>query len=109
VDVGDVVRADDDETGFGGEKEGRPYLVVSVVGNPPHLLYLVPRSATGMEGVPTPADVLPGLNKAGNFLLDPLPVPLKDLGTPQVVGRLPEPYLSRVLERIHRGLMELDE
>jgi hypothetical protein len=106
---GQVIRADDDAVGFEGGKIGRPYLIVRVVGDPPELIYVVPRTASGWEGVPVPAGVVRGLNKDGNFLLNPLPVPAAELSGSQVLGDLPEPYLSRVLERLHTGLMELDE
>ena len=107
--VGQVVRIDDDVTGFEGGKEGRPYLVVRVVGDPPELVYVVARTASGWEGVPVPRGIVRGLNREGNFLLDTLQVPAADLADIEVLGELPEPYLSRVLERIHRTLMELDE
>lgn len=109
METGQVIRADDEDTGFEGGKTGRPYLIVRVIGDPPELVYLVPRTASGLEGVPVPAGVLPGLNKEGNFLLDPLQVPATDLEGVAVLGELPEPYLSRVLERLRTGLMELDE
>ena len=107
--LGDVVRADDDVVGFEGGKIGRPYLVVRVIGDPPELVYVVPRTASGWEGVPVPAGVLPGFNKEGNFLVDPLQVAATDLEGARVLGELPEPYLSRILDRLRTGLMELDE
>ncbi len=109
VRTGLVIRADDDVTGFGGGKIGRPYLVIRVLGDPPELIYVVPRSASGWEGVPVPEKIVPGLNKPGNFLTDPLPVPVADLIEAEILGELPEPYLSRVLERIQTFYMELDE
>jgi mRNA-degrading endonuclease toxin of MazEF toxin-antitoxin module len=107
--LGDVVLADDDVVGFEGGKIGRPYLVVRVIGDPPELVYVVPRTASGWEGVPVPARVLPGLNKEGKFLVDPLQVAATDLAGASVLGELPEPYLSRILDRLRTGLMELDE
>ncbi len=107
--AGRVIRADDEVTGFGGGKVGRPYLVIRVLGDPPALVYLVPRSASGWEGVPVPEKVIQGLNKPGSFLTDPLPVAVDDLADAEVLGELPEPYLSRVLDRIHTFYLELDE
>jgi hypothetical protein len=107
--IGQVIRIDDEVTGFEGGKEGRPYLIVRVVGDPPELVYVVPRTASGWEGVPVPRGIVRGLNKDGNFLLDPLQVPAADLAGVEVLGELPEPYLSRVLDRMHRSLVELDE
>ncbi len=104
-----VIRIDDDVTGFGGGKIGRPYLVIRVLGDPPELVYVVPRSASGWEGVPVPEKIISGLNKPGNFLLDPLPVAASDLAGAKILGQLPEPYLSRVLDRIHTFFLELDE
>jgi hypothetical protein len=106
---GQVIRADDEVVGFEGGKIGRPYLIVRVIGDPPELVYVVPRTASGWEGVPVPAGVVRGLNKEGNFLQNPLAVPATELSGAQVLGDLPEPYLSRVLERVHTALMELDE
>lgn len=107
--TGLVIRVDDEVTGFGGGKIGRPYLVIRVLGDPPELVYVVPRSASGWEGVPVPERIVPGLNKPGNFLTDPLPVAAGDLADARVLGVLPEPYLSRVLDRIHTFYLELDE
>jgi hypothetical protein len=106
---GQVIRADDDDVGFEGGKRGRPYLIVRVIGDPPELVYVVPRTASGLEGVPVPAGAVAGLNKDGNFLLDPLAVSPTDLSEARLLGELPEPYLTRVLERLHRAFMELDE
>lgn len=109
VRTGLVIRTDDDVTGFGGGKVGRPYLVIRVLGDPPALVYVVPRTASGWEGVPVPERIIPGLNKAGNLLTDPLPVAAADLVDAEILGELREPYLSRVLDRIHTFYMELDE
>jgi hypothetical protein len=109
VEVGQVIRAHDGDIGFEGGKSGRPYLIVRVIGDPPELIFVVPRTASGLEGVPVPAGAVPGLNKDGKFLVDPLAVPAPDLSGARLLGVLPEPYLSRVLDRLHRTLMELDE
>jgi hypothetical protein len=106
---GQVIRADDDDVGFGGGKRGRPYLIVRVIGDPPELVYVVPRTASGLEGVPVPAGTVRGLNKDGNFLVDPLAVSASDLVGASLQGELPEPFLTRVLDRLHKTLMELDE
>jgi hypothetical protein len=110
VEEWDVIRTDDRNTGFSesNPKLGRPYLVTRVIGEPPELIYLVPRTASGWEGVPTPARVLPGLREDGNFLLDPIAVDPNDLSDAQVLGQLPEPYLSRVRERLNDYLMDLE-
>lgn len=109
VHIGLVVRVDDDVTGFDDGKEGRPYLVVRVIGDPPNVVYVVPRTSTGLEGVVVPKGILRGLDKDGNFLTEPLPVHPTDLEEVPELGDLPEPYLSRVLARINTFYMELDE
>jgi len=105
-----VIRTDDVNTGFSPEnpKRGRPYLVTRVIGNPPELIYVVPRTASGWEGVPTPARVIPELRDPGNFLLDPIPVDAADIADAEVLRPLPEPYLSRVRERLSDYLMDLE-
>jgi hypothetical protein len=105
-----VIRTDDVNTGFSAEKpkRGRPYLVTRVIGDPPELIYVVPRSASGWEGVPTPAGVIPELRDVGNFLVDPIPVDAADLADAEILRRLPEPYLSRVRERLNDYLMDLE-
>jgi hypothetical protein len=106
----DVVRTDDRNTGFSesNPKRGRPYLVTRIIGDPPELIYVLPRTASGWEGVPTPARVLPGLRDEGNFLLDPIPVDPQGLADAEMLGQLPEPYLSRVQERLTDYLMDIE-
>jgi hypothetical protein len=110
VEEWDVIRTDDRNTGFSASnpKRGRPYLVTRVIGDPPELVYLVPRTASGWEGVPTPAGVLPELREDGSFLLDPIAVDAADLGDAEVLGQLPEPYLTRIRDRLTDYLMDLE-
>lgn len=108
MEVGDVILVDDDIVGFPGRKKGRPYLVVRVIGDPITLVYLVPRTTTGIEGVPVPARSAPGLNKEGRFLVYPHPVPAEDLRDAAILGRLSEPHLAAVMARIRTDFLDLD-
>ncbi len=106
-----AIRTHDRNTGFSPKnpKPDRPYLVTRVIGDPSDLIYVVPRTTSGWEGVPTPANVIPGLNEAGNFLLDPIPVPAENLRDAEVLGPLPDEYQRRIRERLTTFLMDLDE
>lgn len=108
MEEGEVIRVDDDVVGFSGGKIGRPYLIVRVIGEPPTLVYVVPRTTTGLEGVPVPAGAVQGLNKEGRFLVFPHAVPAEDLRDAPVLGRLPEPHLTSVMERVRTDFLDLD-
>ena len=105
-----IIRLDDVVTGFSAEnpKEGRPYLVTRVHGNPPQAIYVVPRSRTGWEGVETPANEPPGLNSPGRFLLDPLYVDPRDVEDADVVGPLPDEHWERIYPRLNTFLMDIE-
>lgn len=99
---GDVIRLDDAVTGFDLAKQGRPYCVVAVHGDPPAVVYVVPRTSQRQsQGVATPAGVLPALNDAGRFLWRPYAVAVADVADAPQLGLLPEPYRSRVLEQVN--------
>ncbi len=108
MEVGDVILVDDDVVDFSGRKRGRPYLVVRVIGDPATLVYVVPRTTSGIEGVPVPAGAARGLNKDGRFLVYPHPVPAEDLQDVVVLGPLAEDHLATVMERIRTDFMDLD-
>jgi RNA polymerase sigma factor (sigma-70 family) len=98
---GTVIRLDDKITGFDLLKPGRPYCVVAFEGKPASIVYVVPRTTQPQsQGVATPAAVLPGL-EAGRFLWRPYAVAVADLIDVPVVGVLPEPYRTRVLEQVN--------
>lgn len=103
-----VVRLDDELTGFSPDnpKEGRPYLVVRLIGEPPRLAYVVPRTSTGREGIAVPKRTLPAFDVDGFFLTYPLSVDPADLDDAEELGMLPEPYASYITERLYEGLME---
>ncbi len=104
---GDVIRLDDPLTGFDLAKLGRPYCVVAIEGEPPAIVYVVPRSTEPQsQGVATPARVLPGLNDAGRFPWRPYAVAIADIEQAPRLGLLPEPYRTRVLEQAN--LAEFD-
>lgn len=104
---GDVIRLDDTVTGFDLGKPGRPYCVVAFDGDPPAVVYVVPRSTQPQsQGVATPSGVLPGLNDAGRFLWRPYAVAVADAEGAPRLGLLPEPYRARVLEQAN--LAEFD-
>jgi hypothetical protein len=107
VQRGDVIRLDDTVTGFDLGKQGRPYCVVAVYGDPPAVVYVVPRSTQPQsQGVATPSGVLPGLNDAGRFLWRPYAVAVTDVTDAPQLGLVPEPYRTRVLEQVN--LAEFD-
>jgi len=107
VQRGEVIRLDDNLTGFDLAKPGRPYCVVAVDGDPPAVVYVVPRSTQPQcQGVVTPGGLLPGLNDAGRFLWRPYPVAVADVEHAPRLGLLPEPYRSQVLEQAN--LAEFD-
>jgi hypothetical protein len=108
VQLGEVIAVDDVVSGFGnGGKEGRPCLVARIIGEPPELVYLVPRSATSPFGIPVPAGAAPGLNKAGKFTTSPLPVDADDLAGARSYGMLAEPYFTQVMEALDTFLMDI--
>jgi hypothetical protein len=107
MELGDVIRLDDVVTGFDRLKEGRPYCVVAVEGDPPATVYVVPRSSQRQsQGVDTPADVLPGLSRVGRFLWRPYAVAVVEIEHASRLGLLPEPYRTRVLDQAN--LAEFD-
>ena len=107
MERGAVIRLDDTITGFDFAKLGRPYCVVAVDGDPPATVYVVPRSTKPQsQGVATPQGVLPGLNDWGRFLWRPYPVAVADIENVPVLGILPDPYRTRVLEQAN--LAEFD-
>ena len=108
MQVGEVLAVDDAVSRFGkGRKRGRPCLVARVIGEPPELVYLVPRSGSSLIGVPVPAGAAPGLNKDGVFVTSPLPVDAVDLEGAESYGMLDEPYLTQVMEAQNSFLMDL--
>jgi hypothetical protein len=107
VQRGDVIRLDDTVTGFDLGKQGRPYCVVALDGDPPAVVFVVPRSSRPQsQGVATPSGVLRGLNDAGRFLWRPYAVAVADVEAAPRLGLLPEPYRTRVLEQVN--LAEFD-
>ncbi|MEK6328467.1 MAG: hypothetical protein AABM66_13230 [Actinomycetota bacterium] len=108
MQIGEVIAVDDAVSGFGsGHKEGRPCLVARIIGEPPELVYLVPRSATSPFGIPVPAGAAPGLNKPGKFLTSPLPVDAADLEGADSYGMLAEPYFTQVMDGLDTFLMDI--
>lgn len=107
MERGTVIRLDDKITGFDLAKPDRPYCVVAVAGDPPATIYVVPRSTQPQsQGVETPKGVLPGLNDRGRFLWRPYPVAVTDIENAPVLGILPDPYSTRVIEQAN--LAEFD-
>lgn len=108
VRKGEVIRIDDAITGFGrGVKRGRPCLIVRIIGDPPDLVYVAPRSASSVFGVEVPARAAPGLNRNGKFATSPLSVDPADIEDAASLGMLEEPHLTRVLEAQESFLMDL--
>lgn len=105
---GEVIRLDDRVTKFDDNKRGRPNCVVEVIGDPIELVYVVPRTTRGTIGTFVPANVLPGLDKAGRFLFVPRPVQPQDLIAVERLGILPDPYKDRVLENVNTASIDLD-
>ena len=105
---GDVIRLDDTVTGFDLAKPGRPYCVVAIEGDPPAIVYVVPRSTQRQwQGVATPAGVLPALNDAGRFLWRPYAVAIAGIEQGPRLGLLPEPYRTRVLEQANLAAFDI--
>jgi hypothetical protein len=108
MERGAVIRLDDTITGFDLAKLGRPYCVVAVDGDPPATIYVVPRSTQPQsQGVETPTGVLPGLNDRGRFLWRPYPVAVADVENVPLLGILPDPYRTRVLEQANLAEFEI--
>lgn len=105
---GEVIRLDDRVTQFDDNKLGRPNCVVAIVGDPIELVYVVPRTTKGTVGTLVPANVLPGLDKAGRFLFVPRPVEPADLVDVDRLGVLPDSYKTRVLENVNTAAIDLD-
>ena len=105
---GEVIRLDDDVTGFDFGKTGRPNCIVRLVGEPLQLAYVVPRTTDGSIGTPTPVGVLPGLNKAGRFLYLPRPVLPADLARCERLGLLPEKLRTLVLGNVNWAALDLE-
>jgi hypothetical protein len=109
VEVGAVIRLDDRITGFDLAKLGRPYCVVAVDGDPPAIVYVVPRSTQRQsQGVLSPARILPGLNDEGRFLWRPYAVAVADVENAPLLGVLPEPYRTRVLGQANLAEFDLE-
>jgi hypothetical protein len=109
MERGTVIRLDDRVTGFDFAKPGRPYCVVAVDGDPPTIVYVVPRSTQRQsQGVLTPARILPGLNDDGRFLWRPYAVAVVDVQAAPLLGVLPEPYRTRVLEQVNLAEFDLE-
>ena len=105
---GEVIRLDDKVTGFDFDKIGRPNCIVRLVGDPLQQAYVVPRTTDGSIGTPTPAGVLPGLNKAGRFLYLPRPVLPADLVGCERLGLLPEKLRTLVFDNVNWAALDLD-
>jgi hypothetical protein len=105
---GEVVRLDDKVTGFDFDKIRRPNCIVHLVGDPLQQAYVVPRTTDGSIGTPTPAGVVPGLNKAGRFLYLPRPVLPADLAGCERLGLLPEKVRTLVLGNVNWAALDLD-
>ncbi len=102
-----MIRLDDVVTGFDLAKRGRPYCIVAFDGEPPAIVYVVPRTSQRQsQGVATPARVLPGLDEPGRFLWRPYPVAVAEVEGAPTLGLLPGPYRTRVLEQAN--LAEFD-
>jgi hypothetical protein len=106
--VGLVISADDDDVGYHGGKQGRPFLVVRVEGDPPHTVWLLARSKSSYEGVFVPKRAAPGLNRDGKFALDPFPASIEDVELADELGMLAEEHLERVLSVMRSNLMDLE-
>lgn len=102
-----VIWADDFDVGYQGDKEGRPFLVTRIEGDPPHTAWLVAGSASGWEGVPYKKRLVPGLTKDGMFSLDQFVVGVEDLERAEEGTVLPEPDLTRILSTIEGNLTDL--
>ena len=105
---GEVIRLDDKVTGFDFDKIGRPNCIVRLIGDPLQQAYVVPRTTVGSIGTPTPAGVLPGLNKAGRFLYLPRPVLPADLVGCERIGLLPGKLRTLVLGNLNWAALDLD-
>jgi len=105
---GEVIRLDDKVTGFDFDKIGRPNCIVRLVGDPLQQAYVVPRTTHGSIGTPTPAGVLPALNKPGRFLYLPRPVLPTDLVGCERLGVLPEKLRTLVIDNVNWAALDLD-
>ena len=99
--VGDVIRIPDSLTGCSDNPEKRRWcMVVADLG---FSVRVLPRSASGGEGVFVPKEAMPRFTEHGHFYYDPKSLPLSSLTGYDNIGQLPEPYQAQVLELAREG------
>jgi hypothetical protein len=108
VEIGDVLLIDDAITGFDRNKPDRPCMVVKVEASPRAGCWVLPRSTRGSVGTFVPRNALAGLNKDGRFQFVPRWVSSGDVAGCRALGRLPDPYRTRVLENANMVAIEVE-
>lgn len=105
---GCVIALDDAVTGFDYNKRRRPYCIVGWEGDPPHTYAVSPRTSTGPRGVMVPADALAAFDRDGRFVFRAYPAPAVDVEAAPVLGLLPEPWRTEVLENVNAIEFDLE-
>ena len=94
------MRIDDRHTGFSPDnpKDGRPYLVIGIVGRQ---MRVVPQSTRGDRGVLVPEGALEGLEE-GRFVPWSRAIPIRYASPIRTIGYLPSTYVNLVIEQWKR-------
>jgi len=99
VGIGDVLYLSDTVTRLSQKKVMRWCVVVGVAG---YQVRVVGRSASRRSGVFTPAGSMPQFDKDGRFWPASARISLADALRARNIGKLPEPYLGKVLVQFRR-------